>query len=250
MDSRFSQSARLCTIGMIAASFVEYAEAEKPTDFFAQQVETIPEGRTDQNSPNYSQYLKYSTVLNSKGKQYFDISMYLEFTGQQTQLNENYVMQQWFQIIDVNETADLDESDCESDDWEAGTCKYYESLTCSFQYSDKMIDSGVTIANSIIQGYKGVIEMKNTIGAFNMIAILNKTSTYPWFIDYERSEVIESSSLEGEPSYLVRCSVFRDFVTDWSEIAIKGGDELTAVTGYRMYYSDVSDVAHHKGNSN
>ena len=53
MDSRFSQSARLYMIGMIAAQFVEYAEAEKPTNYFSQTMETIPEGRTTQNSAGY-----------------------------------------------------------------------------------------------------------------------------------------------------------------------------------------------------
>ena len=103
------------------------------------------------------------------------------------------VMQQWFQIVDVKATEDLTESDCETSDFEAGICTYYESLTCSFQYTDKILDGGVTIANSIIQGYKGVYEMKDAIGAFSDIVILNKTSTYPWFIDYERSDVQLSS---------------------------------------------------------
>ena len=48
------------------------------------------------------------------------------------ELSFEYVMQQWFQIVDVNATADLTESDCDSSDFEAGICTYYESLTCSF----------------------------------------------------------------------------------------------------------------------
>lgn len=44
----------------------------------------------------------------------------------------DYVMLQYFQIIDVEETADLTESDCDTTDFEDGTCTYYESLTCSF----------------------------------------------------------------------------------------------------------------------
>jgi len=31
--------------------------------------------------------------------------------------------------------------------------------------------------------------MKDAVGAFNEIVILNKTSTYPWFIDYDMSWV-------------------------------------------------------------
>ena len=161
-------------------------------------------------------------------------------------------MQQWFQIVDVNATADITESDCDTSDYEAGICTYYESLTCSYQYSDKIVDGngGVTIANSIIQGYKGVYEMKDSIGAFSDIVILNKTSTYPWFIDYERSSVIESSQAgTGSQRTQITCSVFRDFITDWSEIAIKGGDELTAITGYRMYTSATSTSPYAKGNS-
>ena len=163
-------------------------------------------------------------------------------------------MQQWFQIVDVEATADITESDCDTSDYEAGICTYYESLTCSFQYSDKIVDGneggGVTIANSIIQGYKGVYEMKDAIGAFSDIVILNKTSTYPWFIDYERSSVIESSQEgTGAQRTQITCSVFRDFITDWSEIAIKGGDELTGITGYRIYSSATATSPGSKGYS-
>lgn len=93
--------------------------------------------------------------------------------------------------------------------------------------------------------------MKDSIGAFSDIVILNKTSTYPWFIDYERSSVQLSSDASSEETRTsVTCSVFRDFVTDWSEIAIKGGDELTAITGYRMYTGDSATSPYAKGNSN
>lgn len=81
--------------------------------------------------------------------------------------------------------------------------------------------------------------MKDGIGAFNQIVILNKTSTYPWFIDYTRSDVTKISDAETQQTKLVTtCSVFRDFVTDWSEIEIKVGDSLQAVTGYRVYSDD------------
>jgi len=53
MDSRFSQSARLYMIGMIAAQFVEHAWAEKPSDFYPEVIETIAEGRTSMNSAGY-----------------------------------------------------------------------------------------------------------------------------------------------------------------------------------------------------
>ena len=97
--------------------------------------------------------------------------------------------------------------------------------------------------------------MKDGIGAFSDIVILNKTSTYPWFIDYERSDVTkitDANSTEDNPvtKLVTRCSVFRDFVTDWSEIEIKSGDTLTAVTGYRMYTDDTAPNAFSKGNSN
>ena len=93
--------------------------------------------------------------------------------------------------------------------------------------------------------------MKDGIGAFSDIVILNKTSTYPWFIDYERSNVTKISDAESEKTkMLTTCSVFRDFVTDWSEIEIKGGDEMTAVTGYRIYTDDTATGPFAKGNSN
>jgi len=176
----------------------------------------------------------------------------MSLTLEAPEVIDQYVMQQWFQIVDYVATADISESDCDTSDYEAGICTYYESLTCSFQYSDKILDTngGVTIANSIIQGYKGVYEMKDAIGAFSDMNILDKISTYAWFIDYERSSVTGTSQVEtGDQKTQINCSVFRDFITDWSEIAIKGGDELTAITGYRMYTSDTATSPYAKGNS-
>ena len=88
MNSRFSQSARMCTIAMVATQFVEYASAEKPSDFYPEPIETIPDGRSPTNSAGYRQDLIYSTILNSKGKQYFDMSLTLEAP----EVIEDYVM--------------------------------------------------------------------------------------------------------------------------------------------------------------
>ena len=242
----FNQNTRLFVLGTLAAQCLDYANAEKPTNYVSSVQETIAEGRTQQNGGGNAQELTYSTITNSKGKHYFEMMLQLE----SEEVNDKYVIQQWFQIVDEKETKDLQESDCDSDDWDKGICTYYESLTCSFQYTDKILDGGVSIANSIIQGYKGVLEIKDGIGAFNEIVILNKTSTYPWFIDYERSDVKKISDAETQQTKLVTtCSVFRDFITDWSEIEIKVGDELKAVTGYRMYSGDTQTSPFVKGNS-
>ena len=148
------------TLGVLAANFVK---AEKPTNYFEQSRESIPEGRTVSNGGGFKQDLIYSTVTNSRGKQYFDMTLTLEGN----EVNDEYVILQFFQIVDEKETADLNSSDCEGSDFEKGICFYYESLTCSFQYKDTILDGGVSIANSIIQGYKGVKEMKDGIGAFD-----------------------------------------------------------------------------------
>ena len=80
------------TLGVLAANFVEYAKAEKPTNYFEQKKEVIPEGRTIQNGGGYRQDLVYSTVTNSRGKQYFDMTLTLE--GKE--VNEEYVLLQFF----------------------------------------------------------------------------------------------------------------------------------------------------------
>ena len=43
--------------------------------------------------------------------------------------------------------------------------------------------------------------------------------------------------------------MFRDFITDWSEIEIKVGDSLKAVTGYRVYSDDTITSPYSRGNS-
>ena len=92
--------------------------------------------------------------------------------------------------------------------------------------------------------------MKDGTGSFEDIVIENKTSTYPWFIDYGRSDVRKISDAETRETKLqTTCSVFRDFITDWSEIEIKVGDSLKAVTGYRIYSDDTQTSPFSKGNS-
>lgn len=71
------------------------------------------------------------------------------------------VMQQWFQIVNHEATVELSESDCEDkNDYAAGNCSYYESMACNILYNEKALDenSGVSIANVIVQGYKGTTE--------------------------------------------------------------------------------------------
>ena len=93
--------------------------------------------------------------------------------------------------------------------------------------------------------------MKDAVGAFNEIVILNKTSTYPWFIDYDMSwvKIVQNEDDPNETRTQIHCAVFRDFITDWSEIEIKVGDTLKAITGYRMYSTDTSQIPYAKGNS-
>ena len=82
------------------------------------------------------------------------------------------------------------------------------------------------------------------------MVILDKIWTFPWFVDYSRSSVQLSSQADtGDTRTQITCSVFRDFVTNFSEIAIKGGIELTAISGYRMYASDSQITPYAKGNS-
>ena len=79
-------------------------------------------------------------------------------------------MQQWFQIVDHKATAELSESDCEDKNaYEAGNCAYYESIACNILYNEKALDEnkGVSIANVIVQGYKGTTEYYDSPGAFN-----------------------------------------------------------------------------------
>ena len=77
---------------------------------------------------------------------------------------------------------------------------------------------GVSQVNSILKGYRGEEEAKKTTGEFDKILITNQSSTFPWFIDYNLSKVsTDSVNSKG----ITTCTVFRDWLTDWSEIQIK-----------------------------
>ena len=112
----------------------------------------------------------------------------------------------WFQIYDNYETNKLKRD-------------YFESLSCSFLYTDKIVDEGVHIQNSLILGYRGeelfteAIEKAVGSSRFDKLLALEKSSTYPWFIDYARSSV-----KTDEEKGTTTCTIYRDFETAWTEI--------------------------------
>ena len=174
----------------------------------------------------------------------------MTLTLESADVTEKSVIQQYFQIVDNAKTEDPNPKDCESGS-ENEICTYYESLTCAFEYDDSLLNGGVNIKNTIIQGFKGVKKL-DTVGAFTDFynSFDEKTSTYPWFVDYERSNLYKNSDAETKETKLfTTCSVFRPFVTDWSEINLKSGDELTAITGYGIYELYSSETPSAKGSS-
>ena len=90
---------------------------------------------------------------------------------------------------------------------------YYESLSCSFLITDKIATEGVHIQNSLILGYRGKSLFKNAVGRFDKLMVNEKSSTYPWFLDYKRSSVTTE-----EESGTQTCTIYRDFETAWTDI--------------------------------
>ena len=116
----------------------------------------------------------YSTVKNAKGQLDLEISMTLESPPQV--LNEVYMM--WFQVLDPRET-------------EAIQRDYFESFSCSFLFTDTIVSEGVHIQNSAIYGYRGELLFKDAVGRFDKLLAMEKSTTYPWFLDYKRSKVVQ-----------------------------------------------------------
>ena len=123
----------------------------------------------------------------------------------------------WFQILDEYETGKLERD-------------YFESMSCSFLYGEDIVNNGVHIQNSLILGYRGTDKFQEAVGKFDKLLKLEKSSTYPWFIDYKRSSVTIS-----ETSGTQTCALYRDWETAWTEIQLKTGTEITMNMGYFMY---------------
>lgn len=180
---------------------------------------TIPPGRSDRNTFGYQQYGSYSTVLNQKGQYDLELQLVLEGPLQR----ENFVYQQWFQFIDPIESLKTDD---EEDD-------FHESLTCNFLYQTNIGGNGVNFVNSQIQGYKGEERLKEAVGEFDVIANIDKSSTFPWFLDLEKSKLEVT-----DDTIRMECVLFRDFITDWSEIPITMDTIIDWHSGYRVYSND------------
>ena len=89
----------------------------------------------------------------------------------------DFIYQQWFQFKDPIESL---KTDNEEDD-------YYESISCAVLYQEGV--NNVTIANSILKGFKGEEKIKKAVGSFDTIIPFDSSSTYPWFIDYDKSSI-------------------------------------------------------------
>ena len=106
----------------------------------------------------------------------------------------------WFQILDPKETERLSKP-------------YYESLACSLLYTDKITKEGVHIQNSVMHAFRGTESFAEAEGRFDKLLSTNRSSTFPWFINYRRS----SATTDGDTSTMT-CNIYRDFETTWSEI--------------------------------
>jgi hypothetical protein len=113
-------------------------------------------------------------------------------------------------------------------------------LAVAIKYVKEEIETkGIWIGNSVVKGYKGVEKIKEATGAFDAIVPFDSSTTFPWFLDYDRSSVIVN---EEAQSIQVKLILFRDFTTDWSEIPIEAEKEIDWLVGYRVYPT-------HKANS-
>ena len=191
---------------------------------------SIPPGRSVRNSAGYQQYGSYSTVLNQQGQ--YDLELELVLEGPQK--IDGFIYQQWFQLRDPIESLKTDDDED----------SYYESLTCSIMYADDIFENGISMRNSVIQGYKGEEEIKDAVGEFDEIIPFDQSTTFPWFIDYSKSGVTIN---EETGDVKVRCVLFRDFITDWTEIPIAIDDTIDWLVGYRVYSTDGADSPQAKG---
>ena len=191
---------------------------------------TIPFGRTEKNSAGYQQFGSYSTVLNQKGQ--YDLELALTLEGPLKL--DGFIYQQWFQFRDPIESLKTDDDED----------SYYESLACSIMYTSDITETGVTIKNSVLKGYKGEEEISEAVGEFDKIVPYDSTTTFPWFIDYGKSQVTYDPETDNVS---VSCVLFRDFTTDWSDIPLELENTIDWIAGYRVYSSDEATSPQAKG---
>jgi len=107
----------------------------------------------------------------------------------------------WYQFLDPVESEKINRN-------------YFESMSCSFLYTDTIATEGVHIQNSLILGYRGELLLKNASGSrFDKLLAINKSTTFPWFLNYAKSSVATQET-KGTQT----CTLYRDFKTNWTEI--------------------------------
>ena len=189
---------------------------EPEAKYDSEVLTVIDKDRTQTNTKGYGLTLKNSSFRRKENEK-----LYLEFgltiEGPPQKVNQVYMM--WFQILDPVETERLKEN-------------YYESLQCALLYTDDITSKGVHIQNSVYHAFRGVKSFVGAEGRFDKLLADNRSSTFPWFINYRRS-----SATTSEKTGTTTCNIYRDFETTWSEIQIKMGRELTIDFGYFVYDS-------------
>ena len=191
--------------------------------------ETIPEGKSDRNSVGYRQSGSFSTVLNEKGQYTLELELILEGPLRQA----GFIYSQWFQIRDPVESLKTDDEDD----------SYYESLVASVLYNELTAQRGVNVANSVLKSYRGEEKLKDATGNYDRINYFDQSSTHPWFFKAKKT----SFTRFDDDTVVLRVTLYRPFVTEWSDIPIKIGDTIDWMAGYRVYANDEATSPQAKG---
>ena len=83
-------------------------------------------------------------------------------------------------------------------------------------------------------GYRGEELFKGAAGTvrFDKMLASDKSNTYPWFLRYEKMGIVYDTKAKV---YEQTCVVYRDFETSWTEIQLKGGQEIDMHIGYYVF---------------
>jgi len=163
----------------------------------------------------YWQEGEYHATVNERS----EWSLILSLTTHSNQvLPDTYLFMNWVQFL--NEAAGDDSM---------------ESFSCTLKVtpeSNKLITENILT----VAGYQGTNKLSSSGGVISKLNLDEVTETfYPWYVDKVASDIDIQNKL-------VKCSMHRFFVTNFSNFDLKLGVEHPFHAGFKVYSSASSDT--------
>lgn len=134
---------------------------------------------------------------------------------------DGYLYMTWVQVYDPIQSNPLN--------------SVFESFSCSLRYNQAAL-AGINYSNSYRVGYRGSGRLHTAVGKHTLLLRNSEgnqqVNDFPWHIDLKKSKITRNQAAND---FKETCTIWRDFVTTYSDIPIKAGEPIKLILGYKVY---------------